>query len=333
VSLAETAAGLQLDHPDVIDLQLQAHDAIDQLDGVVRMEPVLLGSLALDTGRVPRRMIVHGQSAFVLDPDAGWVSELSFDGSDAGGSAGSSTLVKTGDEISGGTVTSLIDLTWVEPGGARTTSGLVILEERGVLLTYDPAWGSESGAPQLTRTFLGTQPEGTPKAVDSFEGRFYVLDVTAPQIWRYEPDGDAYPDHPERYFTDPSSVSLGDAVDMAIDGNIYILHSDGTVSKFLRGDPQPFEVRDVPGGFSEPVAALTVDAESRSGVVYIADPGNQRVVVLGPDGSFYAQLRAEGFFDGLEALAVDEGAGRLYVFSSGDLYVARFSAPSASPSP
>jgi hypothetical protein len=330
LDLAEEAAVLQPENLEIVDLQLQAHDAIDQLDGVVRLEPSVLGSLG--AGRVPRRMIVYGQSAFVLDPDAGWVSELPFDTSDPGAAAGSSTLVRTGDEISGGTVASLIDLTWVEPGGDRSTSGLVILEERGVLLTYDPAWGSESGAPQLTRTFLGTQPEGTAKAVGSWEGRFYVLDVTAPQIWRYEPRNDAYPDQPERYFTDPSSVSLGDAVDMAIDGNIYVLHSDGTVSKFLRGERRPFEVRDVPDGFSEPIA-LAVDPESRSGAVYIADRGNQRVVVLGPDGSFHAQLRAEGAFDGLEALTVDEAAGRLYVFSSGQLYVARFSASLTGSSP
>jgi hypothetical protein len=329
LDLADQATVLQPENLEIRELQLQAHDAIDKIDGVVRLEPELLGSLG--AGRVPRQMIVYGRSAFVLDPDAGWVSGLPFDGADAGVLEGPSTLVRTGDEISGGTVASLIDLTWVEPGGERQTSGLVILEERGVLLSYDPAWGSESGSPQLTRTFLGTQPEGTAKAVGSWEGRFYVLDVTAPQIWRYEPRGDAYPDPPERYFTDPSSVSLGDAVDMAIDGNIYVLHSDGTVSKFLRGDSLSFEVRDVPDGFNEAVA-LAVDPESQSGVVYIADRGNQRVVVLGPDGAFLAQLRAEGFFDGLEALTVDEAAGRLYVFSNGQLYVARFSALLTGPS-
>ena len=118
---------------------------------------------------------------------------------------------------------------------------------------------------------------------------------------------------------------------MAIDGSIYLLHSDGTVSKFLRGDPQPFEVRDVPDGFNHPVA-LAVDTESRSGVVYIADQGNQRLVVLKPDGTFYAQFRAEGAFNGLEALTVDEAARRLYVFSSGQLYVARFPTPYQTPS-
>ena len=41
---------------------------------------------------------------------------------------------------------------------------------------------------------------------------------------------------------------------------------------------------------------------------------------LGPNGSFQAQLRADKAFDALEALAVDEAAGRLYVISGGSLY-------------
>ena len=72
---------------------------------------------------------------------------------------------------------------------------------------------------------------------------------------------------------------------------------------------------------SAPVA-LAVDTESRSGVVYVADRGNKRVVVLEPDGAFRAQFHAEGAFDGLEALVVNEAAGRLYIFSGGRLYVA-----------
>jgi len=46
------------------------------------------------------------------------------------------------------------------------------------------------------------------------------------------------------------------------------------------------------------------------------------VVVLESDGAFCAQFRTEEAFDDLEALAVDEAAGRFYVFSGGRLYVA-----------
>jgi hypothetical protein len=71
-----------------------------------------------------------------------------------------------------------------------------------------------------------------------------------------------------------------------------------------------------------------VDRDGSSGAVYVADARNKRVVVLGPDGTFQAQLRADeavgadAAFDALESLVVDEPARRLYLVSGGRLYVA-----------
>jgi hypothetical protein len=321
LDLAGKAVEMQPEGSEAIGLQAKAQAALDDLDGVVRLQITEVGHLGsrLDGDAGLRRLIVYGQTAFVLDPKAGWVSKLPIDLAEDGSAEIMSAFVQTGDQISGGTVGDIVDFAWIEPAGEWRTNGLVILEKGGVLVTYDPLWGGESGEPQLKRTFLGTPPSETVKAVDSFEGRFYILDGS--QIWRYEPRNDAYPDQPERYFTDPASVLLGDAVDMAIDGSIYVLHADGDISKFLRGEIQSLEVRGVPGGFNQPVA-LAVDTESRSGVVYVADRGNKRVVVLEPDGAFRAQFHAEGAFDGLEALVVNEAAGRLYIFSGGRLYVA-----------
>jgi DNA-binding beta-propeller fold protein YncE len=149
------------------------------------------------------------------------------------------------------------------------------------------------------------------------------LDVVAEdtvQIWRYEPQGDAYPNRPERYFAAPLSTGSKLILDMAIDGYIYILYDDGTVEKFLGGEPQQFEIRDVPGGLGQ-VTAFAVDPDG-SGTVYVADPGNRRVVELGPGGNFKAQLRSGEAFAALEALAVNEAQGQLYVLEGGRLHVA-----------
>jgi hypothetical protein len=109
---------------------------------------------------------------------------------------------------------------------------------------------------------------------------------------------------------------------MAIDGNVYILYHDGTILKFLQGEQQlAFDVRGLPDDIVEPVA-LAVDPDGSSDVIYVADRGNRRVVVLELDGTFRAQFRADDAFDALEALAVDQAAGRLYVVSGGRLYAA-----------
>lgn len=318
---ATAAAVLQPDAPVAAALRSQAQAALDFLDGIVRLRPIQLWDFG--PGSAPRRLVIHGQMIFVLDPAGGWVAQLTLN------SAGDGVveqedlpiLVQTGQRIGEGEVGKLVDFAWVTPGGERQTSGLLVLEEDGVVIGYDPAWVDEGGVPRLTRSLLGTPPSGRASVVASFGGRFYVLDSDDNQIWRYEPRGYVYPDQPDRYFVVSPPRSLADAVDMAIDGNVYILFQDGMVVKCLRGEPQLFDVRGLPGGISQ-ATALAVDPDAGSGVIYVADRGNQRVVVLGSDGTFREQFCTDEAFDELEALAVDEAAGRLYVVSGGRLHVA-----------
>jgi len=315
------AADLRPDEPAILELKTRAQTALDRLDGVVRLSPRQLYDFG--PGTASRQLVVRGQSIFVLDPAGGWVAQLAMTpaGDVFGADELAPVLVRTGQQIGGAEVGDLIDFVWVDLAGGRQTSGVVILEEGGALISYDPAWGDESGAPHLMRSVLGTPPQGRPISVGSFEGRFYILDPEANQIWRYEPRGDLYPDQPSRYFATPPLVPLASALDMAIDGHIYVLYPNGEIYKFLLGEQQDFDVRGVPGGMNGAVA-LAVDPGGSSGALYVADRGNRRVVKLAPDGAFQAQFCPEGVFDDLEAVAVDEPAGRLYVMAGGKLYVA-----------
>ncbi len=318
---ANTAVAWRPDDTTAIALQAQAQAALDVLDGIVRLTPIHLADLGQsDTAR---RLVVHGQTIFVLDPASGWVVQLTLAPTGDGVLEQDvpSPLVHTGQHIAGQEIGNLVDFTWMNPGGERQTSNLIVLDESSALISHDPAWGGTEGETSLTYSLLGTPPTGTARAVDSFEGRLYILDVVDDQIWRYEPSGDTYPEQPDRYFVTPPPMPLADALDMAIDGNIYLLYADGTILKFLQREPQPFEIRGVPKGLGQAVA-FALDPDSRSETVYVADRANSRVIEFKPDGEFHAQFRAAGAFDELEALAVDETAGRLYVISGGRLYAA-----------
>jgi len=323
LELADDAARLGVGDETVAELQAQAQIGLDQIDGVVRLASVQL--LDFGSENPARRLIVHGSLIFVLDPANGWVIRLTLNEYNDGVLEGAEApvLVRTEQEIGEGKVGTLLDLVWVEQGGDRLTSGPLILEEDGALISYDPAWGDGGGAPQLRRFSLGVPPTGAPKVVGSYQGNFYVLDGVADdggQVWRYRPRGDGYPDPPERYFDAPPPRPLADAIDMAIDGYIYILYNDGEILKFLGGKQTDFEIQGVPGGLGQ-VASFAVDPVSRSGVVYVADQSNRRVVTLAPDGSFRNQFYARGgAFNALEALSVNEAAGRIYTLSGGRVY-------------
>ena len=157
------------------------------------------------------------------------------------------------------------------------------------------------------------------QALGSYEGRLYILQDR--QIERYDPRGHTYPDVPSRYFVSPPPKPLETAVDMTIDGHVYILYQDGTILKFLRGESVPFDLQGVPGDLRQ-ATALAVNPDGDSGSLYVADSGNRRVVVLRPDGSFQSQWHAEGAFDAIEALTVSEATSQLHVISNGTLYVA-----------
>ena len=318
---ASAAIEWRPDDPAIAALQAQAQAALDLLDGVVHLSLVHLADLGPSAAQ--RQLLVHGQTIFVLDPAAGWVVQLTLNltGDGVLEQDVPPPLVHTGQRIGDKEVGKLVDLAWVNPGGERRTSGLVILEEDGALISYDPAWGDAEGEMNLVRSLLGTPPTGVSRVVDSFEGRFYVLDTVADQIWRYDPRGDTYPEQPDRYFVTSPPKPLEDALDMAIDGNIYLLYADGTILKFLQREPQTFEVRGVPDGVGQ-VVAFTIDRNSRSGAVYLADRTNRRIIKLDSDGAFHAQFRATEFLDELESLAVDEMTGRLYIISGGRLYTA-----------
>ncbi len=319
---ADQIAGLQPEDPDVAELRELARKALDELDGIVRLAFVELGNFG--AGSEPRQLVVHGQTVFVLDPAAGWAAQVNFGLTEDGIIVGETpfTFANTGLEVDGSSIGGLLDFAWIGSGSGRMTSGIVILEENGGLVSYDPAWGGEEGEPHLTHSYLDTTPK-QPEAIGSFDGSLYILDPGEGEgrILRYDPQGEVYPDPPGYYFTVAPARSLVDAIDMAIDVNIYVLHKDGAIYKYLSGEPQAFDTGGVPEGFNQPVA-LVVGANGDSGRVYVADGGNQRVVVLESDGAFCAQFRTEEAFDDLEALAVDEAAGRFYVFSGGRLYVA-----------
>jgi len=316
----EAAAGIQPDEPSARVLQDQVQDALDRIDSVERLALTPLADFG--SSNQERRLIRSGQALFVLDSRDGWGARVSLDGEGRGSDPEVAlVLVRTGQRVEAKDVGRLIDGAWVGAEGGRRAAALLVLEDDAGLVSYDPAWETEGGAPHLSRVKLSPPLPNTPVAAGSYQGQFYILDTGAElggQIWRYRPLGDGYPHPPEPYFPLPGRKGLEKAVDMAIDGHIYVLYDDGRVEKFLGGEPVGFEIRGVPEGIGE-VTGFAVDPRG-GGFVYLADPDNRRVVQLESDGRFAAQLRAEGGFEALEALAVNEAEGRLYVLDGGRLY-------------
>jgi hypothetical protein len=328
LALTKEAGGIRPGDPEVTHLRDQAVASLNSSYGIVMLDPVAVHDLG--PGDEPRQILVRGQMVLVLDPADGWVVELALNADNRleDEQFDPPVLVRTGQEIGHQAVGDLVDLVWADLSGGRHTSGVVILEASGWTIGFDPSWSGADGGPRLVRTRLGSLPAGEPARIGSYEGRLYVLDPVGEQIWRYVPDGDTYPTAPESYFGGSLPAPLGDAIDMTIDGNIYILYSDGVIRKFLAGEAQPFEVTGMPDESDlRGAVAIAADPSGRGRQLYVADPAHRRVVRLSPSGEFEVQYRAPDSFGALEALALDDTASRLYTISEGQLYVAPLPLP------
>jgi len=314
---AKSALALQPDSAEARRVRDDAQRALDQLDIVVRLSTSLVWDFKSPG---PHRLASQGLALFVLDRTIGSVFQLTLNESGDGVTdrGGPPVRVYRTQSVGDRQVGDLVDLVWMSAGGTRTRSSLLVLDNGG-LLDYDPAWN-------LRAVSMGQGPVPTgARVMAAFGGNLYILDVGANQIWRYKPQGDGYAGAAEAYFDKPPG-DLSNVIDMAIDGNVYLLAADGGIRKFFVGEEKAFAARGMADPIKRPVA-VTVDTEARRGALYVADAGASRIVQLNTDGAFVRQLRATGdAFDALEDLSVDERNGRLYVISGSKLYAARLPA-------
>jgi hypothetical protein len=228
-------------------------------------------------------------------------------------------MTAKGQQVDDRSVGDMLGMTWMPTGGNRQTSDLVILNSTG-LLEYNPNWGI-TGA-----VLAGGEQLQLPSAIDSFFGNFYLLDPQANALLRYLPTADGYSAAPESYFPAEQQVDLSKAVDMAIDGAVYLLYSDGRISKYLGGEPAEFTLSGLDVPLNNPVAIFTAPEEEVQ-YLYVADAGNHRIVQLEKDGKFVQQFKPRPgeaiSFSGLQDIYVDEISGRLFVLDSNNLYLGK----------
>jgi len=307
---AGEALALAPENAAAIEVRSQAQAQLDRLDGTLRVSPVLL----YDFKKVGRhRLATQGVSLFVLDQAEGRVDRFTLESEGIAGNEPAPAVVK-GITVDGRAVGELIDLVWVAAGGERQKSALIVLE-RGGLIEFDLAFG-----PATIPFADSTVPAGA-RRLDTFESNLYLLDTAARQVWRYRPSGDGYSGLPDGYFETPLA-EVENAIDMAIDGRVYLLEANGTLHKYLGGDlVEPFSLTGLPTPIGQAVAVAVDPNVPNESSLYVVDLDGARILHFTPDGRFIRQIRSVGGeFEAIEDLLVDERAGRLYVISAGRLY-------------
>lgn len=169
-------------------------------------------------------------------------------------------------------------------------------------------------------TFIDTVDGAFKSGVDlaSYGNRIYVLNPEDNQIWRYTRTRDRF-DGAEAYNVD---ADLTNSVSLAIDGNIYVLNADGTVTKIFRGNEEDgFRLNKLP---VEPIENPTeIYTELDMSQVYILEPSKQRVLVFYKDNegqlTYNNQYVLEDLTD-IRDIYVDKDTNKIYLLDQSKVY-------------
>lgn len=136
--------------------------------------------------------------------------------------------------------------------------------------------------------------------------KIYLLDVAHNQIYKHSRTISGY-SKGQAWLN--KEINLENAQSLAIDGDIWVLTSDGQVLKFFAGDLQEFSL----GQLAEPLDCPTeIKTSLEMENLYIVDPKNKRVVVFDKNGKLVNQYVSDSF-DDLKDIYVNEKEGKMYL--------------------
>lgn len=214
------------------------------------------------------------------------------------------------------TVGDLIDIAWADDGaGLRQDSVITALDANGVLVDCPPRFLQNCGAQQInTSTWV------SPVAMTYWQGRLYILDPAANQVWRYDPSSGVFPNAPLEYFVGSARPDISQAVDFAIDtpGALYILYSDGAMIKFNGGERVPFAYSNFPE--AQPMAStnsLFLNTSPTDLMLYITSREARTIYQTTHAGTFAASYQPENdeLFAALNDAVADANRDMIYALS------------------
>jgi len=119
----------------------------------------------------------------------------------------------------------------------------------------------------------------------AFAGNLYLLNKTG--VWKYPAIETGFGNQQEWL---KENQGFNQAIQMVIDGSVWVLFQDGEVSRFTQGSKDAFRLTGLNKPFSGNLSFYTsVDLDN----VYVLDQGNQRLVSFSKSGEFQADYHWE----------------------------------------
>ncbi len=282
---------------DRVSLELSTLDGSRDLAGLEQVADLTAAGIAQQSGI---EMAAAGGNLYLLDTGQGKVLAL--------GSGGTATIFEEGRTLGGEKAGKARHITSAPDGNGRRWTLLVLDANRRLFaLGPDGAW---RGAP-----LPAAETWKSDTAIAANGAALYVLDAQGDQVWRYTGAPGIYDARPEPLLT---KGALRDASAIGVAGSPVITSSSGKLLRIIDGREE--ELR--PSGLDRPLLAPAAPQfNPADSLLYIADRGNGRIVLLDSGGVFQAQL-VHRRLPTLRAMTLDEERGLLYAVSGQTLFSA-----------
>lgn len=141
---------------------------------------------------------------------------------------------------------------------------------------------------------------------DSYNSKLYIINSQDNSVIRYNKTANSY-NSPYAWLS--SKIDLTKAIDLSIDGHVYILSSNGEVVKLLKGESIDFRLEAIDPPLSSPTK-IYVSPEQK--FLFILDPSQKRLVIYDKTGQFIGQYTSNSFNE-LKDFQVNEANNEIYL--------------------
>ena len=156
------------------------------------------------------------------------------------------------------------------------------------------------------------------KAIGMFLTNIYLLDNDNDQIWKYTQTNDGI--KAAQKYLPRSQIDLAKAIDITIDGAIYIIYADGKVNKLLKGEKQEFGLTNIPKPFDVIKQPLKIYTQEDSPSIYVVDNGEHRILEFDKNGVFFHQYVLPADFKDIASAAFQIKSKRVFLINKDKLF-------------
>ena len=287
-------------HPEndpakINQLEAQLALALDQIDGLVRVEPTTVIEFKSLKDAKPTLFEIVGSKLILIDSQNG-SSIYSYDLT-----TGKLTTALASPANLGKVVTSTV---------SSSGDGTYLLTAEPAVWLYRP----EDNTLKRQETSFGQWPKG--RAISSYSGNLYILSEDGSQVYKHIPTAGGF-SAKQSYFSSGAAATIANSTALAVDGSVYVGGGSSSLRRFASGTRLDVSATGIPDSFSQPGSIHSIGANGN--IILMFDAKSNHIGIVSATENtlaFQKQYVAKGL-DKVYQVQADSKASTIFALTNG----------------